>query len=304
MTDRYEAVELSQKESHPKPALIALMAQLTGAFLSLTLIMGVGIWAYKLIMRDISGIPVIAASKNPMRVAPDDPGGTSAQNQGLSVNAVAEQGRVVDPDRVKLAPRPVILMTDDLTSKELQAHSSNMLRSSDFQSDDLDMRALADDIAEEEIYLQTESIRLESSQVEDALREALSSDIKVATEFSGNLIISLRPRERPTEIASLEEEKGVPSVREIAPEDIPEGTALVQLGAFDSEVVARTEWVRLRKKFPSVLSDRARVIQRADRGGRIFYRLRADGFININDARRFCALLVARNSDCIPVIVR
>ncbi|MFZ8875361.1 MAG: SPOR domain-containing protein, partial [Paracoccaceae bacterium] len=52
------------------------------------------------------------------------------------------------------------------------------------------------------------------------------------------------------------------------------------------------------------MAERSRVIQRADRGGRIFYRLRADGFADLNDARRFCALLVASNADCIPVTVR
>ena len=97
---------------------------------------------------------------------------------------------------------------------------------------------------------------------------------------------------------------GAPNVREIAPGDIPKGTALVQLGAFDSEILAKREWVRLSKKFPTILSDRARVVQRTDRGGRTFYRLRADGFIDLNDARRFCSLLVANNFDCIPVIVR
>ena len=52
------------------------------------------------------------------------------------------------------------------------------------------------------------------------------------------------------------------------------------------------------------MAERARVIQRADRGGRVFYRLRANGFSDVNDARRFCALLVANNADCIPVTVR
>ncbi len=304
MTNRYETQEMSHQEVYSKRTGIALMAQIMGAVLSLSLAIGIGIWAYTLIMRDVSGVPVIAASKSPMRIAPEDPGGTSALNQGLSVNVVAEEGRVVDPDQVKLAPRPVNLMADDLTSKELQAQSNEMVMESDFLTGKLDMNALADEIVKEATSLETEGIRLENAQVEDALREAINSQLEVVPAFSGDLMVSLRPRQRPTSIKRLEATNDIAGVREIAPEDLPEGTALVQLGAFASETVARTEWVRLSKKFPSVLSDRARVIQRADRGGRTFYRLRADGFIDLNDARRFCAFLVANNSDCIPVTVR
>ena len=302
--DQYQAKRLPHQDAYPKPGGLVLMARVMGTVLSLVLSISIGIWAYKLVMRDVSGIPVIAASKNPMRIAPEDPGGTSAQNQGLSVNVVAEQGRVVDPDKVKLAPRPVILMTDDLTSRQLEEHANEMLSLSDLQIGSLNMTALADEIAEVHNFTETESIRLETLQVEDALREALESEIEFAPRFLGDLTVSLRPKERPTDVASLSVKTGAPAVRELAFEDIPKGTALVQLGAFDSDTVARREWMRLSKKFPGILSDRARVIQRTDRGGRTFYRLRASGFIDLNDARRFCSLLVAKNSDCIPVTVR
>ena len=52
------------------------------------------------------------------------------------------------------------------------------------------------------------------------------------------------------------------------------------------------------------MGGKARVIQEAESGGRTFYRLRAMGFDDINDARRFCSVLVAENADCIPVTTR
>ena len=46
------------------------------------------------------------------------------------------------------------------------------------------------------------------------------------------------------------------------------------------------------------------VVQSAQSGGRTFYRLRAHGFAGEDDARRFCAALLAENAACIPVAQR
>jgi hypothetical protein len=93
-------------------------------------------------------------------------------------------------------------------------------------------------------------------------------------------------------------------VTEVDPETLPAGTRLVQIGAFDSPDAARSEWQRLDVRFGDYLDGKERVIQRATSGGRIFYRLRAHGFDDLSDARRFCAAFVARNVDCIPVVTR
>ena len=82
------------------------------------------------------------------------------------------------------------------------------------------------------------------------------------------------------------------------------GTNLVQLGAYDSPDVARQEWARLEARFESFLLGKQRVIQSAQGGGRTFYRLRAVGFADISDARRFCAALTAEGAGCIPVVAR
>ena len=50
MTNRYETQEMSHQEVYSKRTGIALMAQIMGAVLSLSLAIGIGIWAYKLIM--------------------------------------------------------------------------------------------------------------------------------------------------------------------------------------------------------------------------------------------------------------
>ncbi len=52
------------------------------------------------------------------------------------------------------------------------------------------------------------------------------------------------------------------------------------------------------------MNGKDRLIQRAESGGRTFYRLRAMGFDDLADARRFCSALVAEEAACIPVVVR
>jgi hypothetical protein len=91
---------------------------------------------------------------------------------------------------------------------------------------------------------------------------------------------------------------------EIAVADLPDGTRLVQLGAFDTAELAREEWDRIAGRFPEYFEDRPRVIEEAESGGQTFFRLRAAGFDDLAGSRRFCAVLVAQGTACIPVTVR
>jgi hypothetical protein len=78
----------------------------------------------------------------------------------------------------------------------------------------------------------------------------------------------------------------------------------VQLGAFDTAETAREEWDRIAARFPDYFDDRPRVIEEAESGGQTFFRLRAAGFDDLAGSRRFCAVLVAQGTACIPVTVR
>ena len=89
-----------------------------------------------------------------------------------------------------------------------------------------------------------------------------------------------------------------PSSTLIAP-----GSALVQFGAYDSQAVAEQEWKRISSDLSSFLGGQKRVIQKAQSGGRTFYRLRAAGFKDIADARRFCSAVTTK-AECYPVIAK
>ncbi|HHB81087.1 MAG TPA: SPOR domain-containing protein, partial [Aliiroseovarius sp.] len=86
------------------------------AGLSLLLLGGMGIWGYKLAVRDVTGVPVVRAMEGPMRIQPEDPGGEEAAYQGYSVNAVQGLGGAEPPaDTLALAPRNTGLAPEDIS---------------------------------------------------------------------------------------------------------------------------------------------------------------------------------------------
>jgi hypothetical protein len=137
---------------------------------------------------------------------------------------------------------------------------------------------------------------------------ALGDDTQpIATTSNSALVTSLRPRVRP-DVAVLQNASMVSATepaqaKSIDANALAAGTALVQFGAFDDNAVAEAEWDRLSGVLAPLLSDRARVIERATSGGRVFYRLRAAGFEDLSDARRFCSA-VTNKTACIPVVAR
>jgi hypothetical protein len=119
-----------------------------------------------------------------------------------------------------------------------------------------------------------------------------------------------RPANRPAVAATLVSADATTSAvapvvtGEVTTAAIPVGTKLVQLGAFDSADIAASEWARMTQRFPDFFDDKDQIIQQANSGGRTFFRLRAMGFTDLSDARRFCSAMSAEGAACIPVVVR
>jgi hypothetical protein len=94
------------------------------------------------------------------------------------------------------------------------------------------------------------------------------------------------------------------SPAEIDPATLQPGTRLVQLGAFETQDLAREEWLKLAARFGDLMAGKGRVIEAAQSGGRTFFRLRAHGFETETEARRFCAAFLSEQTACIPVTQR
>ena len=93
---------------------IARLVNTAGAVMSVALVVGIGVWGYRLLVRDVTGVPVVRALEGPMRVQPADPGGQQTAHQGLSVNRVQANGLAAPTaDRLVLAPVGVGITSDD-----------------------------------------------------------------------------------------------------------------------------------------------------------------------------------------------
>jgi len=284
-----------------------------GAILSVGLVVGLSVWAWQLTVRDVSGVPVIEALEGPMRVPPETPGGTVADHQGLAVNRISE-GEEAAPaaERIVLAPAPLDLAEIDLTSASLPVDATPAsVRQDEAGTETL---ALIDRLLEEAAPLEPLAERPEREAVADSASGLARPLIEVIPVSIPGVSRSLRPVGRPEEIVQVAALGGdvpatsvpsaTPDVTELDPRALGAGTRLVQLGAFDDADTARQEWRRLARLYPDFFRDKDRVVEQATSGGREFYRLRAHGFGDLADARRFCTALNAQGAPCIPVTVR
>nr|WP_319250700.1 SPOR domain-containing protein [uncultured Celeribacter sp.] len=285
-----------QDDGAHRPRLGA--AQWSGALVSLALICGMGVWGYKLMVRDVSGVPVIRAIEGSARLVPEDPGGQLAMHQGLAVNSVTADGSAAPPaDRLALAPDTTGLTDEDQPIAEAEP----MLTA-------LETPEAPEAVAEDMETLMVEADPLELDDVQE---------VSAPVDATG-VVRSPVPIARPIRLASRATVNDSPSldgvagdilaalggVTEMEPGEVPAGSRLVQFGAYQSADVARSEWGRLSNRFEELMEGKSRVIERAESGGTVFYRLRAYGFADASDANRFCAALTAMNAACVPTVQR
>ncbi len=274
------------------------LVNFAGAALSLALILGVGFWGYKLIVRDVSGIPVVRAMEGDMRVLPDNPGGGVAAHTGLSVNEVAAIGEAGGPeDRLVLAPRTSGLAPEDLEAQPVAEAVASVV----VEEEPVVEAAIAqDDVSALAAQLAGLAATPEET-AENAVAAIPASVPGVAT--------SLRPILRPADarLPAPVAEPATPAATNtevaVTTTTFPAGTNLVQLGAFPNPALAAAEWDRLQSRFGQLMSGRERVIQVSNQSSATWYRLRASGFADRAEARRLCAALEAEGADCIALVV-
>ncbi|TMV86964.1 SPOR domain-containing protein [Thioclava sp. BHET1] len=353
---------------------IKRFVSLAGAATSLALVLGVSIWGYRLVERNVNGVPVIKALEGPLRVAPEDPGGQISGNLGLSVNRVAagDEDQAAPSDTITLAPAPLTLEAQDVAGVAKKAAPAAMAPPAAATTDAAPVAtASADDSAgasasgasgsarsAQEIAPQvtpeagTSIIAAEpdagttpnaTSQTAQPVAQTAAPEDAQPDPAPGPAIAAIRPQPRPMHIpaasapvATAARAVAAPAKSSAEAEDaglaaaiaaatasasasvanaagtassvdaasLPAGTRLVQLGAFDDTASAKAAWARLSSRFGDVMAGRSRVVQPAVSGGHKFYRLRAAGFKDDAEARRFCAALLSENAACVPLRLR
>jgi len=82
------------------------------------------------------------------------------------------------------------------------------------------------------------------------------------------------------------------------------GEKMIQLGAYDDEESANRDYDLLLEDNQDLMGRLVRFVERREAGGRVFYRLRARGFTNMEEAADMCTALLARSVQCIAVTAR
>jgi len=283
-----------------------------GAVISLNLILWAGYWTYNIISRDINGIPIVAAQPGPLRVAPDTPGGIEAENIELAVTKIASQELPPNPKAVELAPSTEKLTPDDLTifqairQKKIidrQAALNNQIHLGVIEPN------LSKEISLEPVNTVTNTANYsiteyQSELVAAALALALkpSADNLIANAVAQNKFKQIKPRLRPGSLLEASVSTTETVIRP-ALASVETGLAVVQFGTFATETVAFEEWDRLSKNLSAILDGRPKYVERIKRNGNEIYRLRLGGFVNIDDASRFCSAVISQEN-CVPVLAK
>ena len=341
----YEAYHAPQQGGTPpqEPHRVGRFVNLVGAAMSIALVVGVGIWGYRLTVRDVAGVPVIRALAGPSRISPEDPGGRQAAYQGLAVNNVAAVGGAAGAAQsIALAPPPVELSAEDRAFAALVAQQqpagaqAPLSQAPSFpvpadQAPAVQVPAVqVPAIQAPQPLVQSPSARAAQQPVATLVpasapgvsrspvpRRRPGTRLAVSAPASGSAptrVAAAAPGSAPGSAATDAQAEAVlqelvtrlgpaPAI-EVDPSTLAPGTRLVQLGAYDTEADAIQQWNTLAARFPAYLQGRGRIIEAASAGGRTFFRLRAHGFADEPEARRFCSIFLAENADCIPVLIR
>jgi hypothetical protein len=332
------------------PSLLGRLTRLThyvGALVSVALIVILAVWGFKLVVRDVSGVPVIRAIEGAARTAPDNPGGELTDRTGLAVNSVAAGSEAAPVDRVAIAPQATALNGQDVAMGELGASAQEPSHPVELPLMDDAARVIARPDGEVAAPLAADAVANATISDAPAAEAAVN---EVVTDLAGNeardvaitnalaeaavtvppglVAKSGRPAPRPRRVAAAAVAAPTPATaerpvaaesrpaaareaaREAPPAEAPaatrvaSGASLVQIGAFDSDKLAKGEWNRVSGKFGALFSGKDMVIQKHETNGRAFWRLRAAGFGSKDEARRFCAALIAEGIDCIPATAK
>lgn len=324
--------ETAQAEA---PVMAGRASGVLGGVAALALIAGVAFWGTELVMRDVSGIPVVRAAKGEMRVAPNDPGGVISDQSGLSVNTIAEGNGAAAPEgTLRLAPDGTGLSDEDQaagagvidTSGETVARGAQdlpTLAGASGESISAETQALVEQIMAEAAPVQGQTAEpvLTASTAAAVPLSAQNPPAQIIPASVPGVALALRPLARPGSIARVSASSGANVAPALASSDgsngalapssapavspqqasYPVGTVMAQLGAYNSPEIAAQEWERFLTLFGPYMTGKTRVIQETSRRGRTLYRLRVARFDDIGGARRFCAAFTSGGAECIAV---
>lgn len=228
------------------------------------LVIAIGGWA--LLGHQQTGIPVIGPPPGPVRVRPVDPGGM----QVLGAEAPSGDDGAV----ARLAPGPEQPRPDRLAQQYGQPPETPATDAT--ASGASAAPAAAPAPASPPV---TEAPAPAASPMPAGPAAAAPAPVAPASSA-------------PAATPSAEPAVPVSPAARAAPAAVPAAVAGgrygVQLAALDSQPAAEKEWARLTQHYPDLFGSHTPVIERTERNGAVFFRLRTRGFASIAQATSFC----------------
>ena len=76
----------------------------------------------------------------------------------------------------------------------------------------------------------------------------------------------------------------------------------VHLGSFKNNVLAGAQLENFLVRYKDYLTNKAVFLQKSETGGRSIYRMRAVGFPNSSETKKFCSIINSFGNECIPIL--
>ena len=239
-------------------------------------------------------VPVIQAMAGEARELPLNSGGPEVDNQGLQVNEVlgSDTTAPIEPETT-LAPPPQRVVVEDVTPPAETTPRPPILVPLDSLADttpQAQTTTLPPSIPGADPNMLRPERRVQAAALSDnadLLSEAIASAILEATTG-----VAPAPANTPDSTPIL------------TPAPSYAGEKMIQLGAYDDEESANRDYDLLLEDNQDLMGRLVRFVERREAGGRVFYRLRARGFTNMEEAADMCTALLARSVQCIAVTAR
>ncbi|MEM6623379.1 MAG: SPOR domain-containing protein [Pseudomonadota bacterium] len=288
-----------------------VISTVVGALVAMSLLMALGIWFYRLGVRDAENVPIIRAALEPEKERPTDPGGAVTPHQGITSYEVAE-ATPAQAASIVLAPDPAEPAPEDVAQGQLVPEAPRPPTPEPPQvtqpeppvpsaAPQPETPGIAPETATPETGTPTPTELAANTEptTPDPAPTEPTPEIKGGSEWAP--ADAPEARARPAnlqELARQAAERDVQAVDNLAAR-AASSPVQIQLAANPDEIVIRQMWERIRQANPDLLGARALAVQTTVSGGVTFYRLRVGPFENRAEARAICQALKARNQDCI-----
>jgi hypothetical protein len=247
-------------------------------------------WGYGVIVQSESKVTIIKASDGPLKVLPEDPGGNLASHLGFSVNLVQESGQVAGPSaKIFLAPPAISVQESDLRSLSGFGDSNGAIDLKSSINDALAVIFKDTDTLSETTFLNLKEI---------SIKKDITENTAVSNSFA-------RPEKRPIKIVSATLHQDL--VAQIVLNQVKASMVdskdelMVHLGSFKNKVLASADVENFVVRHQGYLTNKTVFLQKSETGGRSIYRMRAIGFSNIAETKKFCAIINSFGNDCMPI---